>query len=690
MHSPYRYALRACIAPGFFVQEKLATLLTFCQEGRIEEVILFANYEDLNRGHVTPEEQAEWLEVYRQAEETLSPAGISLSLNPWETILHADRGRVRRPGQNFRLMVDPHGNQATACVCPLGEEWRAHLAATYARYAAVKPRVLWLEDDFRYHNHAPMLWGGCFCEEHLRIISERYGALVSREELVTALTAPGKPHPLRRLWLDLNGETTVELARHITQAVKAVSPETQMGLMTSVPATHCAEGRRWHELVEALGGGEKAVIRPHLPAYRESPPGQYLWRFSLSRQTAALLPQGTTVLPELDNGPHSLFTKSRAFTAFMIASSPILGASGITMNILDPQGNGPVLSEGLQTMLGGLRPFLDQVVGLEVRPEQLVGIRVPFSPRSSYTLRVDSQARVDFGRYDLNNRVEGKIEWLYPDEAKWAGLLMCYGFSTEVTTAREFSGETVAISGQWLRNLSTEEITRLFTENAILLDGSAAVTLCELGLGHLAGIAALKEIVPPETGAVSYEEIVDGTVLLGNARARFSAQGYAGPAALFDYQTSASVVSELRDFNSCTTGPGIVFGTPRCLVLPYLFPDGPETCLLSVLRKHLLISLLTRLACKPAQISYCPEQAYLTVFRYERPSGTVLLFANASTDEVERPTLHLGGQPDGEVEVEMCDQAGVVSRVTLFFSEEEAVLPATIPPMNMVALSLQG
>ncbi len=371
---------------GFFVQEKLAALLTFCQEGRIEEVILFTNYEDLNRGHVTPEEQAEWLDVYRQAEAVLAPAGISLSLNPWETILHADRGRRLRPGQNFRLMVDVEGNQASVCVCPLGEEWRAHIATTYARYAAVGPRVLWLEDDFRYHNHAPMVWGGCFCEEHLRIISERYGAPVTREELVAALTAPGEPHPLRHIWLDLNGETTVELARQIAQAVKAVSPETQMGLMTSVPATHCAEGRRWHELVEALGGAERVVIRPHLPAYREVPPGQYLWRFALSRQTVALLPPGTTVLPELDNGPHSLFTKSRAFTAFMIASSPILGAGGITMNILDPAGNGPVLSEGLHTMLGRLRPYLDQVTGLELRPEQVLGIRVPFSPRSSYAL----------------------------------------------------------------------------------------------------------------------------------------------------------------------------------------------------------------------------------------------------------------------------------------------------------------
>ncbi len=105
------------------------------------------------------------------------------------------------------------------------------------------------------------------------------------------------------------------------------------------------------------------------------------------------------------------------------------------------------------------------------------------------------------------------------------------------------------------------------------------------------------------------------------------------------------MVTELKDFYGRTTGPGIAFGTPRGLVFPYLFPDGPETGLLSVLRKQLFISLLTRLAYSPAQISYCPEQAYLTVFRYERPAGTVLLFANASTDEVDASHASCGRLP---------------------------------------------
>jgi len=687
-NADYLYALRVCIAPGFFVKEKLERVLAFCQEGGVGEVILFTNYEELNRGHITPEEQAEWLDVYRQAEEVLAPAGIALSLNPWETILHADRGRTLRPGQDFRLMVDVAGAQATACVCPLCPEWQEHITATYARYAAVKPRVLWIEDDFRFHNHPPLTWGGCFCGEHLRVVSERFGTTVTREELVTALTAPGEPHPLRALWLDLNGETSVALARRITRAVKEVSPQTRMGLMTSVPATHCAEGRRWEELVEALGGAEDCVIRPHLPAYREVPPGQYLWRFTLSRQTVAALPPQTTILPELDNGPHSLFSKSRALTAFLISTSPAVDAAGITMNILDPPGNGPFLSEGYQTTLGRLRPFLNRVLGLDLHRAQLVGIRVPFSPRASYHLRTDDRYRAGGPRYDLQIP-GGRMEWLYPDEGKWASLLTCYGLSTDVTTAADFSGDTIAISGQWLRGLSSDGIARLFESNAILLDGAAALTLCDLGLGRLAGIEEVREIVPQDTGRVTYEEVVDGTVLLDNRQARFSAQASTGPAVLLDYAPGAAVVTEFRDSYSRPVGPAIVFGTPRCLVFPYVFPDSPDTCLLSTLRKQLFLSLLPRLAAAPQHVSYCADGAYLTVFRYDRPEGTVVLLMNASTDPAGNPTLHLGGQPDGPVEVEVCENPGAVSRVTLAFHSGSAVVPLTVPAMSVVALQLR-
>ena len=51
--------------------------------------------------------------------------------------------------------------------CNMDEAWQDYFVKLYARYAAFRPNILWVEDDFRLHNHDPLLWGGCFCPAHM-------------------------------------------------------------------------------------------------------------------------------------------------------------------------------------------------------------------------------------------------------------------------------------------------------------------------------------------------------------------------------------------------------------------------------------------------------------------------------------------------------------------------------------------
>ena len=39
----------------------------------------------------------------------------------------------------------------------------------YAYYASVKPYMLWVEDDFRLHNHEPLNGAGVFVKTHGKI-----------------------------------------------------------------------------------------------------------------------------------------------------------------------------------------------------------------------------------------------------------------------------------------------------------------------------------------------------------------------------------------------------------------------------------------------------------------------------------------------------------------------------------------
>ncbi|MEM3490318.1 MAG: hypothetical protein QXO75_11790, partial [Nitrososphaerota archaeon] len=329
----FRYILRFCIQPGFHQDKRLENLIKFCKEANIDEVTFLIGPEELNTGHPTKEEVEPWLETIAKAKEVLAPMGIKTSINPWTTLLHTDRGRKLKVGQNFTLMVDPYGNRASAVACPLCETWRSYITGMFAYYASIKPHMIWIEDDFRFHNHEPLIWGGCFCELHMKEFSKRVGKNLSREEFVEGILKPGEPHLYRKIWLDTCRETMTELAKLISDAVHNVSPETHIGLMSSDPTVHCIEGRDWGRILNNLSG--KITLpanRPHLPSYIEITPQIYFIRFnSVSKLTKAFIPDKTLVYPELENFPYSLFSKSKTFTQFQLETSIILDSDGITL-----------------------------------------------------------------------------------------------------------------------------------------------------------------------------------------------------------------------------------------------------------------------------------------------------------------------------------------------------------------------
>ena len=175
MSDPFRYIFRFCCDPGFNDEAEMQALKRYVREARIDDVAVFANVQELNTGHMTREEQDVYLRLMERVRDLLSGMGVTFSVNHWHSVMHADLGKRMDPALDFRPMVDVEGNEASLCVCPLCEKWQRHIAGLYARYAQLEPSILWVEDDFRLHNHAPLVWGGCFCEEHMRLYSERAG-----------------------------------------------------------------------------------------------------------------------------------------------------------------------------------------------------------------------------------------------------------------------------------------------------------------------------------------------------------------------------------------------------------------------------------------------------------------------------------------------------------------------------------
>lgn len=522
------YTLRYMLDPRANTPTKDEKLIEFVKKGKIDDVAFFINGEELNHSHLTKAETQLWLDAIKPLQKKLSEIGVTTSLNPWTTIMHSDRGYQVNPEIGFNTFVDLDGNKAQDMACPADPTWRKYLANTYAQYASIHPRRLWLEDDFRHYNHSPLKLM-CFCNYHMQLYNEKLGKKETRPEFVKKMLQPGKPTKERQVYLDQARQEMIETEHIIEQAVHKVSPETDLAQMTSYPDWHALEGRDWDNLFKAQAGkGHPKVARPHLPAYNEVAPLQYGKYFEeYTRITAAFLGEGAELYPELESYMYSPLVKSTAFTAFQIITSALIGSQGILLNLFDMMGNGINDSWHYAEMLAQIKPFVNQLLENRLPIDHLRGIKVLVDQDSSYYLQTKT----------------GKnVEELLPHEKNWASLLEAFGFATTIlpiSKKTSLKNEVVAISGQLLRNLTNAQVTELVKNNFVLLDGESIQVLLDRKLGNLLHIEKA-EWHPVRSNYQVFEQ-ADGQTVDGVKSPRITMLQQTGNYLKIDYQPQSSV-----------------------------------------------------------------------------------------------------------------------------------------------------
>ena len=626
MLDSFKYLFRFCCDPGFNDAEELASLKAYVDAARIDDVMVFANVEEINTGHTTPQEQDVYMGLMKRVRGAVG-AGVTMSVNHWPSLMHGDYGKGLREGQDFRLMVDPYGREAALCVCPLCEHWQSYLVEIYRRYAGLEPAYLWIEDDFRFHNHDPLTWGGCFCDEHMKLYSTMAGKALTRQEFVAGILQPGKPHPYRKIWLDACRDTMVALAKRLGRAVHAQSPGTHLSLMSSDPRVHCAEGRDWPGVLRGLACGNAPVNRVHLPCYAEVAPSKYMMRFNMvSMLNRAFIPPETEVYPELENYPYSRFAKSIAFTRFELMSAAPLNMSGITIDLYDLEGNGIVCGEGYQDMLAEAKDFMTDLTDGGVFRRKPGGVHVMASPLSSY----------------VKHTAEGRsMEELYSDDMFFAALLPAYGIPFTYCVDPGIQGKIVAISGQYLRNLEPGQIEALFRHNFAVLNGDAAETLLDMGLGSLAGMKAARWARQNE-GEFTYEQVCDGKEYCGKVNARATAMMVCSDALFVDYAGSPRILSQFHDSFRRATAPCLTLAGENVLVLPFGrfgASQEPPQGLLNNIRQALLQGVLSEAGARFDAPPVLEGAPYLFPYYYVMETGFALYVVNASTDG--QPSLRI-------------------------------------------------
>ena len=671
MKQTFCYSFRFCCDPYANQERELDALKVFARQAQVDDVAVFCNVEELNTGHMREQEQVVFLQLLDAVKSAVAEQGISVSVNHWHSLMHADLGKQLPPDQPFRPMVDVDGREAALCVCPLCSAWQDYFCRMYAAYAAKKPHILWVEDDFRLHNHAPLRWGGCFCEAHMAEYSRRAGKKLTRDAFLKGVLAAGEPHPYRKIWLDVNRETMCALAKKVSDAVHAVSPETKIGLMSSVPYVHSAEGRDWHGLLNAFAGPNLPVSRIHLPCYSEIAPRDYLLRFNMiSMANRALIPENTEVYPELENYPYSLFSKSRAFTRFQMLSAMPLNLRGMTIDLFDLNGSGIVLEDGYQDMLRELKPFLNRLTDEQVFCAEQQGVCVMLCETSSYTVHTDGS---------------GRMESLYPQEVYYAGVLSAMGISYRFCTDPSVKGQLCAVSGQYFRNLSETQIRALIAENRLILSGDAVDTLVEMGLGSLIGVKCVRWM-QLNGGEYTYEEVSTDDRFGGLPHARASAVISSADVLKIEYSGAVQQLTAFYNSFRRQTSIGHVIVDRNLFVDPFgHFPEPSEVppMQLNTVRRDLFQYAVSAL--QPEVTMICGA-AWLAPYVLRQKETLQIYLVNGSLDAAPQILIKTAFVPKC---VKICDSRNQRRLAAFAYTDGMLQIRESLAPLDACLITLE-
>ena len=103
---------------------------------------------------------------------------------------------------HWQTVVGPGGERTVQQSCPRQKAFLQHVEQVMEIYCkAVRPRVMWLDDDLRLTQRFPAVHS-CYCDTCLKVFNERYGYDYNRPSLVNTMALNEDGGKLRHQWID--------------------------------------------------------------------------------------------------------------------------------------------------------------------------------------------------------------------------------------------------------------------------------------------------------------------------------------------------------------------------------------------------------------------------------------------------------------------------------------------------------
>ncbi len=397
-------------------------------------------------------------------------AGFRPGINFLSTLGHADEFLDEALKGDYTPITGIDGKTAGGSFCPNDGHYRAYLKEVYLAVAQADPDFIWLDDDIRMDNHAPV-GKGCFCDNCLRRFNAAQNQEYTRQTLVAAFDAGSKEEKraLRQAWQEFLADTICDLLKFITATVHSVRPDIQLGEMTG---EHYYEGYHYGRHAEAIASPASgpAMWRPGGGFYSdESLNGIIAKSAAIGRHIAVMPGEVVNIQSEIENFPYQLLKKSCFSTVLETAAYMAVGCTGAAYNIIEMMDQSNADHESLIARLAEARPFYD-LLARTLGRSPLVGVWAAWKNDIITINNLDGGAWLE--GWDF---CQGFTKC--PQELGELGLPMTY--SPE-------HANVVLLSGFSLPAFSKSELEKILT-GGVYADGDAVKALETAGLSSMAG-----------------------------------------------------------------------------------------------------------------------------------------------------------------------------------------------------------
>lgn len=471
------YVLRVVVHENAW-ERQLEDIVALCHYAAIEEVFLKEECHQILMSPFPMEKHRRMAEIYKKMACRFRKEGIHFSINLATVTGHCDAKLSEQMTLPYTKFVGESlvPNHSTYCILDTG--WQDYVKKMVTLYAESRPEIMMIDDDFRSVNHSGYL--GCFCPLHVARTSEECGVTLTAQSLKDhVLGNSEQDKKVRAAWRKINFEGQLQAAHGIEEAIHAVNPNIRVGLMNSGEPNHSVQGRDIQLLLKTLAGENRPVSRPLGGAYADGLRQQLIEIHNGMALSMAQL-EDAEIISEVENWPHTRYTKSVRITELQMKLHTLAGADKISMNIFDFMGTPYSQEPRFMESIRNLKPELDRIQQLR-KGKKASGLGMLWHKDCAQT------------QYNAAHIAAGIV----PDRTA-DSLFPLLGIPVAFTKQK-----VNFLTGSVADNLTEEEILELL-KGGLLLDSSGFDQLTKRGFGEYLGCKCTGRLQQ-----VSCEKLVD-------------------------------------------------------------------------------------------------------------------------------------------------------------------------------------